>query len=68
MRGAEAGRLNSHGLAASHCVRQGAAVDVLQFAADRNAVSYAADIDAALPHQLRQKIGCGLAFDGGIGR
>ena len=49
-------------------MRQGAAVNVFQLASHRHAVGDAADLDAPLPHQLRQKM-CGrLALHRGICR
>ena len=48
-------------------MRQGAAVDVFQFAAQRHAVREPAGQHAGLARQLRQVVRGRLAFDGRIG-
>ena len=57
---------SDEGVTTRECVRQGAAVDVFEFAADRHSVGDATDADAARAHQLRQEVRRGFALDGGI--
>src|SRR3546814_10034155 len=52
---------------ASERVRQGAAVHVLQFAAQRHAVGEPAGAHAVLARELREVVRGRLAFDRGIG-
>ena len=47
---------------------QGAAVDVLEFAAQRYTVGNSADIDAGTAGMFGDEVGGGFAFDGQIGR
>src|SRR5690606_18998543 len=56
-----------HFAARAERVRQGAAVDVLQFATQRHAVGEAAGPDRVLARDLRQVVRGRLALDGGIG-
>src|SRR5690606_12688743 len=60
-------RRSLHLAARSERMRQRAAVDVLQFAAQRHAVGQPAGPDRMLARDLRQGVGGGLALDGRIG-
>ncbi len=54
-------------VAAREGVRQRAAVDILEFAADRDSVGDARRLDAASQREFTEVMGRGLALGGGIG-
>src|ERR1700689_1290840 len=59
--------LSADRLAAGECVRERAAIDVLELPADRHAVSDAAGSNRAARRQLAQVMGSRLALDGRVG-
>ena len=53
---------------ASKCVRQGAAIDILEFSANRDTMGDAGRIDAALSGYLADVMCSCITFDGCTGR
>ena len=59
--------LDRHLAAATEGMRQCAAIDIFQLAAQRYAMRQPARPHLVLPRELRQVMRCGFAFDGGVG-